>query len=165
MLPSPTRPLAILYVAKRDSYTRSKLRVVLFSYWLQLLSLRTTFDKSIWRSPFGYLLNYHIIIYRVDDLLLATMYSLPPSLNVSHNIITRTGEGGIPCGDHVNCFVYGYFTSLKDEWNITTQNNEHDLHRGSPTHLFLFLCRTIDVISSCGIVPVLRDLHQRSRSK
>ncbi len=21
------------------------------------------------------------------------------------DIITRTGEGGIPCGDHVNCFV------------------------------------------------------------
>ncbi len=49
------------------------------------------------------------------------------------------------------------------EWNITTQNNEHDLHRGSPTHLFVFLCRTIDVISSSGIVLVLRDLHRRSR--
>ncbi len=42
-------------------------------------------------------------------------------------------------------------------------NNEHDLHRGSPTHLFLFLCRTIDAINSSSIVPVLRDLHRRSR--
>ncbi len=56
-----------------------------------------------------------------------------------------------------------YDKNRLDKWNITTQNNEHDLHRGSPTHLFLFLCRTIDVISSSGIVPVPRDLHQRSR--
>ncbi len=35
--------------------------------------------------------------------------------------------------------------------------------QGSPTHLFLFLCCTIDVISSSGILPVLCDLHQTSR--
>ncbi len=29
-------------------------------------------------------------------------------------------------------FVKGYFTSLQDEWNISTKNNEHDLHRWSP---------------------------------
>ncbi len=40
---------------------------------------------------------------------------------------------------------------------ITTQNYEHDLLRGSPTHLFLFLCCTIDAINSSVIVPVLRD--------
>ncbi len=94
----------------------------------------------------------------------ADCWTISPFLMpIATDIITRRGEGGIPCGDHVNCFVYGYFMSPKDEWNITTQNNEHDLHRGSPTHLFLFLCRTIDVISSSGIVPVLCDLYQRSR--
>ncbi len=25
--------------------------------------------------------------------------------NINVNIITRTSEGGINCGDHVNCFV------------------------------------------------------------
>ncbi len=37
--------------------------------------------------------------------------------------------------------------------------------QGIPTHLFLFLCHTIDVISSSDIVPVQRDLHRRWRSR
>ncbi len=35
--------------------------------------------------------------------------------------------------------------------------------QGIPHSLFLFLCCTIDVISNSGILPVLCDLHQRSR--
>ncbi len=44
-----------------------------------------------------------------------TIQYVQPCVPFHIDSITRTGEGGIPCGDHVNCFVWGYFTSLKDE--------------------------------------------------
>ncbi len=47
------------------------------------------------------------------------------------NIITKPSEWSL-CGDHVNCFMNGYFTSPHNEWNILSKYNEHNLHRLSP---------------------------------
>ncbi len=46
-------------------------------------------------------------------------------------------------------FVYGYFMSPQDNWNIKTKNNEHDLHIVITTNLFVFLCHTIIDVYNC----------------